>query len=560
MVYVTLWLSSGLHELAHGLVAKRFGGDATAIGMRWRLPFFVYFYCKVEDVELFGPRRHRVATALAGVLANLVVTVPFFVVWLLLPAGDPTGDSIAAFLLISVGQVLINLLPLAPLDGYMVVCHALNMSRLASESNSYLRQLLLAAVRRGPRTEGYPIRARIAYPGYTVVQIAVVTGFLATVVWSCLQLPQPYGVLLLCLVLLLQAASFFGRRIRARFTPRLRSTTDTIVESGAPELAADTLLNFSAELREGRMNAPRHTADGPAVVVEQVTKSYGAVPAVDDVSFTVERGELFGILGPNGAGKTTLIEMIEGLRHADRGRVTVLGMAPWPRNLALLPRVGVQTQASAFFTRLTAREHIETVAALYGVDAGRAGRLLDRVGLAEQAGVLVEKLSGGQRQRLALAAALTHDPELIFLDEPTASLDPQARRDLWALMREIRAAGKTVIYTTHHLDEAEVLCDRVAIMNRGALIAIDRPDALVDSMDGTLRLLVPTGRISADTALSIDGVDDVFEEGTSLVIATRAPSRVFASVAEITGPQGIRTRSATLEDVYLRLTGTEYRP
>ena len=221
----------------------------------------------------------------------------------------------------------------------------------------------------------------------------------------------------------------------------------------------------------------------PAVVAEDVRKAYGGVRAVDGISFSVAPGEFFGIVGPNGAGKTTLIEILEGLRRADAGHVEVLGLAPWPRNRALLPQVGVQTQSSAFFVRLTAVEHLRTIAALYGVARRRADDVLELVGLAGSAGVRVDKLSGGQRQRLAIAGALTHDPRLLFLDEPTAAVDPRARRSLWQLLRELKAAGKTIIYTTHHMDEAEALCDRVAIVDEGRVVALDTPHALVNRLN-----------------------------------------------------------------------------
>jgi ABC-2 type transport system ATP-binding protein len=296
-----------------------------------------------------------------------------------------------------------------------------------------------------------------------------------------------------------------------------------------------------------------------AVTVEQVHKAYGTVNAVNGVSFAVERGEFFGILGANGAGKTTLIEIIEGLRRADSGVVSVLGVPPWPRNLALLPRIGVQTQASAFFTRLTAVEHLETVAALYGAGKWRAHEVLERVGLADKRDTMSDKLSGGQRQRLAIAAALTHDPELVFLDEPTAALDPQGRRDLWGLLREIKREGRTVIYTTHHLEEAEELCDRVVILGDGAIVALGEPRTLVNAFDEPTRLLVPSDRMTTADALNISGVDAASEDGGSLVLATRVPGQVLAAVTERIGFHDVRTRTATLEDVYFKLTGTEYK-
>ncbi|MFD7236538.1 ABC transporter ATP-binding protein [Streptomyces syringium] len=297
--------------------------------------------------------------------------------------------------------------------------------------------------------------------------------------------------------------------------------------------------------------------DEPAIVLEDVRKRYGDVQAVAGISLTVGRGEFFGVLGPNGAGKTTLTEIVEGLREADSGSVSVLGLPPWPRNMALLPRLGVQTQSSAFFTRLTAREHLSTVAALYGVGREGVERTLSLVGLLGQADIRVEVLSGGQRQRLAIASALVHGPELIFLDEPTAALDPQARRDLWKVLRALKGEGRTIVYTTHHLDEAEALCDRVAIVVAGSVVALDSPGRLVGAAKAPTRLLVPADRLTVERAERIEGVDRVGVEGDSVVLETRAAGPVLAAVGEVAGLDGVRTRTATLEDVYLELTGSE---
>ena len=212
------------------------------------------------------------------------------------------------------------------------------------------------------------------------------------------------------------------------------------------------------------------------IEIDDLRKRYGTRQAVDGVTLSVEEGEFFGLLGPNGAGKSTLVEIVEGLRKADSGTVSVFGRQPWPRDLDLLARLGIQTQSSAFFTRHTAREHLRRVAALHRVPRHRADEVLAQVGLDDSANTRVEKLSGGQRQRLAIASALTHDPELLFLDEPTAALDPLARKQLWGLLKSL--ADRTVIYTTHHLDEAEALCDRVAIIQSGRIVAVDTPAAL----------------------------------------------------------------------------------
>ncbi|GFH38043.1 ABC transporter ATP-binding protein [Streptomyces pacificus] len=300
--------------------------------------------------------------------------------------------------------------------------------------------------------------------------------------------------------------------------------------------------------------------DGPAVALDAVHKRYGAVQAIDGVSLTVPRGEFFGLLGPNGAGKTTLVEIMEGQRRADSGTVSVLGHSPWPRNPALLARIGAQTQSSAFFVRLTAREHLRTVAALYRVDGSAAERALASVGLTEHGGTRVDDLSGGQRQRLAIASALVHQPELIFLDEPTAALDPQARRALWQVLRDLKGAGRTIVYTTHHLDEAEELCDRVAILVGGRLAALDSPGRLIEQSSPTTRLLVPADRLDLETARGIPGVERAALDGDSVVLETLDAGSVLAAVDAVAGLRGVRTRTAGLEDVYLQLTGAPESP
>ncbi|WP_406070683.1 ABC transporter ATP-binding protein [Micromonospora sp. NBC_01638] len=300
---------------------------------------------------------------------------------------------------------------------------------------------------------------------------------------------------------------------------------------------------------------PMSPTDGPAIVLDAVSKSYGEVRAVDEISITIGRGEFFGLLGPNGAGKTTLIEMIEGLRTPTTGSVTVLGMSPAPRNLDLLPMIGVQTQRSAFFTRLTAREHLVTVAALYGLPPTAAERALELVGLTGSGDVRVTNVSGGQRQRLAIASALVHDPQVIFLDEPTAALDPQARRDLGQMLRKLKAIGKTIVYTTHHLDEAQGLCDRVAILSAGRILALDTPRELIARSGIGTRLVVPAGRLSAEQAGSLDGVDGVGVEDDVLVLRTTHTARVLAALGAEADLDDVETRPATLEDVYLDLIG-----
>jgi len=302
----------------------------------------------------------------------------------------------------------------------------------------------------------------------------------------------------------------------------------------------------------------------PATIsVRDLHKSYGQVVAVDGVTFEVEQGEFFGILGPNGAGKTTTLEIVEGLREPDSGEVTVLGRHPWPRNPALLPLIGVQLQASSFFELLTAREQLRTFASLYGISAQRADAMLAVVGLEDQAGTRTEKLSGGQAQRLSIACALVHDPEMLFLDEPTGALDPQARRNLWDLLRKISAEGRTVVLTTHHMDEAESLCHRVAIMDHGKILKIGPPAGLIRELDQPLRISVQSGRLSVAQARALvpvgDDAESVTDDGVSLTISTREPAAVLSGLAGQGALTGLRVSGATLEDVFLELTGREYR-
>jgi ABC-2 type transport system ATP-binding protein len=296
-----------------------------------------------------------------------------------------------------------------------------------------------------------------------------------------------------------------------------------------------------------------------AITVRDVRKAYGETRAVDGVSFEVDQGEFFGILGPNGAGKTTTLEIIEGLRKPDSGEVRLLGMAPWPRNAALLPRIGVQLQASSFLERLTAREQIRTWASLYGVGNAKADAMLELVGLSDKAATRVDKLSGGQAQRLSIACALAHDPEVVFLDEPTSGLDPQARRNLWDLLRAINEQGRTVVLTTHYLDEAEALCDRVAIMDAGKILKADTPVALVRGLDAPTRISVESGVIPLAQARDLFAGAEVSDDGSSLTIATREPAPMLTLLAERNALRGLAVRGATLEDVFLNLTGREYR-
>ena len=217
------------------------------------------------------------------------------------------------------------------------------------------------------------------------------------------------------------------------------------------------------------------------VSVRDLRKRYGEIEAVRGITFEVREGEIFGLLGPNGAGKTTTVEILEGLRRADAGDAIVDGVDVAREPARAKGRVGVQLQQSAFPENFTARETVELFALCYDVKVDAAA-LLAQVDLADKGGQRQEKLSGGQRQRLSIATALVNRPRVLFLDEPTTGLDPQARRNLWGLVRTIRASGTTVFLTTHYMDEAEVLCDRVAVMDHGRIVAMDAPRALIGAL------------------------------------------------------------------------------
>ncbi len=223
------------------------------------------------------------------------------------------------------------------------------------------------------------------------------------------------------------------------------------------------------------------TQTKPIITVDGLTKAYAGTPVVDGISFTVKTGEIFGLLGPNGAGKTTTLEMLEALRPIDAGRATIDGIdvAKQPKQIKQI--IGIQLQSTTFYDKLTLREQLRMFASLYGrrVDADA---LLAKVQLSAKAGSYVEQLSGGQKQRFAIAATLVNQPKVLFLDEPTTGLDPQARRNLWELIKTIRDEGITIVLTTHYMDEAELLCDRLAIMDAGKIITIDTPQHLIEQL------------------------------------------------------------------------------
>ena len=302
-----------------------------------------------------------------------------------------------------------------------------------------------------------------------------------------------------------------------------------------------------------------------AIAVDGLEKRYGDVHAVAGLSFAVAQGETFGILGPNGAGKTTTLEMIEGLTRPDGGSIEILGEPVWPNPTRIQSRIGVQLQRNALFENLTAAELLDLFGRFYGVPLeGRAARLLALVGLEEKAGSQARQLSGGQQQRLAIALALVHDPEIVFLDEPTTGLDPQARRNLWDVIRAVAAENRTVVLTTHYLDEAETLCDRVAIMDGGRIIALDSPQALIDGLRGRSRVVFEGEGITTDELATLDGVQSVAVAEGVYELTSMAPQRTLLGLIALAEAhkvemRGLAVRQPTLEDVLLSATGTEFR-
>jgi ABC-2 type transport system ATP-binding protein len=301
----------------------------------------------------------------------------------------------------------------------------------------------------------------------------------------------------------------------------------------------------------------------PVIRVSGIRKAYGPVVAVDDVSFEVRRGEIFGLVGPNGAGKTTTMECLEGLRSPDRGDVSVLGLDPFRAGTTLKVKIGVQLQEAQLQKRLKVGEAVRFWASLYPSTVDPEA-LLDQLGLREKRNAWFMTLSGGQKQRLFIALALINDPEVVFLDELTTGLDPQARRAIWELVRGIRERGKTVVLTTHLMEEAERLCDRVAIIEHGRVIDMDTPRGLVARHCPERMVVVATADASArERFLALPGVDSVDAGGTSMTIRGRNPGLV-TDVIQCVSRHGItvtdfHTTLPTLEDVFLRLTGHSIR-
>lgn len=297
------------------------------------------------------------------------------------------------------------------------------------------------------------------------------------------------------------------------------------------------------------------------ISVRSLRKSYGRVVAVEDVSFDVEAGEIFGILGPNGAGKTTTVECMQGLRRPDRGTMRVLGLDPTTQAAQLRQRIGSQLQDSALPGRLKVAEAVELFAAFANHPVNR-DELLIRWRLDALRDHAFDALSGGQRQRLFIALAFVNTPEVVFLDELTQGLDPQARRATWELIREIRQAGTTVVLVTHFMDEAEHLCDRVAVVEAGRLVAVDSPQGLIDGLGLPSVVRFTTCESDVRWLEKLDVVESVAEQGNAVEIRGHGPVLALVAselVAHGIVPPDLRVDRPTVEDAFLALTGKEIR-
>lgn len=302
----------------------------------------------------------------------------------------------------------------------------------------------------------------------------------------------------------------------------------------------------------------------PVIQVSGVRKTYGSTVAVDEVSFDVNDGEIFGLIGPNGAGKTTTMECIEGLRTPDRGTISVLGLDPFRQVYQLQARIGVQLQQAQLQKRIKVWEAVDLWASLYHKKAINAERLLESLGLTDKRDAWFMNLSGGQKQRLFIALALINDPEVVFLDELTTGLDPQARRAIWDLVRDIRKRGKTVFLTTHLMEEAERLCDRVAIIEHGRIIDIDSPGKLVDRHCPERTIVVATNDPRAEERFrTIPRVESVTRSDSRFAISGRGDDLVTSVIRCLSENHipvtDFRTILPNLEDVFLKLTGHSIR-
>lgn len=301
------------------------------------------------------------------------------------------------------------------------------------------------------------------------------------------------------------------------------------------------------------------------ITVDGLVKTYGTLRAVDGISFKVHKGEVFGLLGPNGAGKTTVLEIVEGLKVRTAGQVQVLGLDPSKERDAVKERIGIQLQAAAYYSELTLTEILDLFGTFYKKHRA-AAELLKEVNLTDKANARVGQLSGGQRQRFSIAASLVNDPEVVFLDEPTTGLDPQARRSLWDFILRLKASDRTVVLTTHYMEEAELLADRLAIIDHGKIVAAGTPRELISSLDraGTVSFVVrgPSRLAELQKLPAVTAGEQPNAETYRLVVArpeTFLPGLFAWSKSTSINIEDLQVEPATLEDVFLAKTGHDLR-
>ena len=304
-----------------------------------------------------------------------------------------------------------------------------------------------------------------------------------------------------------------------------------------------------------------------SIEVIDLKKSYGKIDAVNGISFSIEQGEIFGMLGPNGAGKTTTIEIIEGLRKPDSGKVSVLGMDVTLQTQKVKAHIGVQLQNTALFPRLTVYEVLKLFATFFDGETRSPEKLIEMVDLGEKRNTLSKNLSGGQRQRLSVALALVNNPEIVFLDEPTTGLDPQARRNMWKIIRQIQELDTTVLLTTHYMEEAQALCSRVAVVDRGKVIAMDSPATLIrkNFEESVVEVEVNPNQPVDGIFHNVQGLTrpEVIEDH-HVTLYTRNSVATMGHLMELVQKEkvhfeSLNVRMASLEDVFLKLTGKNIR-
>jgi len=299
----------------------------------------------------------------------------------------------------------------------------------------------------------------------------------------------------------------------------------------------------------------------PIIETQDLTATYGSVRALNGVNLTVNKGEIFGLLGPNGAGKTTLLACVEGLHKPQNGQVHVTGMNVQANTVATKRQLGIQLQKTALLDDLTVAELVEVYAALYEVylTSAQIDAFLTRFDLVEKRNTLARRLSGGQQQRLALAIAIANDPQIVLLDEPTSALDPHARRAVWDIVRQLHNEGRTIVITTHAMEEAEALCGRVAIIDRGQVVACDTPGSLIANLNLNA-MLKATVELPLDQVRTLPSVRNARYTGQHLEVETARPEVTLSALHDLAARSGrsirdIMLRQPNLEDVFLKLTG-----